>query len=160
MPSARTPYERDFLLWTMEQAAELRRIAGEGRSGGLDLPSLAEEIEGLGIELVAVVEGLTSQILVHLLRLEHSTAEAPRLSWCEQVLAWRAAVDSRLRRAPRVREEIDLAGLYGRARRRAVLALFHDGVRGEALPDACPYDLDQVWGDWFPANRHGIVDPV
>jgi hypothetical protein len=31
----------------------------------------------------------------------------------------------------------------------------------KALPRICPSDLDQIVGhDWFPANRHGLVDEI
>jgi hypothetical protein len=44
----------------------------------------------------------------------------------------------------------------------AVLGLPKYGERdaARALPTECPYALDDILlDDWYPANRHGIVDP-
>jgi hypothetical protein len=31
----------------------------------------------------------------------------------------------------------------------------------QALPADCPYSFDQIVShDWYPANRHGIVDDI
>jgi hypothetical protein len=54
-----------------------------------------------------------------------------------------------------------LADRYGRARRKAELALLDHGEAdaARALPGACPYALDDLLADeWWPSNRHGLSD--
>ena len=41
-------YERDFFLWTQQQAEALRKAAREGSNLPLDWENLAEETESLG----------------------------------------------------------------------------------------------------------------
>jgi hypothetical protein len=56
-----------------------------------------------------------------------------------------------------------LALLYEQSRRRARVALAAHGERAaaQALPVTCPYSFDQIVShDWYPANRHGIVDDI
>jgi hypothetical protein len=56
---------------------------------------------------------------------------------------------------------VDLAKPLGRARRDAALGLRRHGEReaAQTLPTVCPYGLDQIVShDWYPQNRHGIVD--
>jgi hypothetical protein len=53
--------------------------------------------------------------------------------------------------------------LFGRARRNAALGLVRHGERetATALPQLCPYRFEQIVGqDWYPQNRHGLVDEV
>jgi hypothetical protein len=50
-----------------------------------------------------------------------------------------------------------LPDLYRRSRRKAELALARHGEAAIALPDTCPYALDNLIADeWWPANRHGL----
>ena len=56
-------YDRDFMLWTQEQSAALRRAKGANLP--LDWDNLAEEIESLGI---SQRHGLRSQVTRILLR--------------------------------------------------------------------------------------------
>jgi hypothetical protein len=62
-----------------------------------------------------------------------------------------------------MRADVDAAFAkdYLRARREAAFVLDKHGEReaAKALPKACPYDLNQLVAyDWWPANRHGLVD--
>jgi hypothetical protein len=55
----------------------------------------------------------------------------------------------------------DLAKLFGRAWRDAALGRARHGGpdAAQALPTTCAYSLDQIVShDWYPKNRHGIVD--
>lgn len=153
-------YETDFYAWTQQQAALLRRLVAQRINTDLDLEHLAEEIEDLGDQMLAVAEGLIVQILLHLLKLEFSPAEEPRLGWRGEIHAWRTTLRRRLRRAPSVVTRVDLVELYGDALEGALIALARDGIGRGQLPAACPYTLEQVIGAFLPANRHGLVDPV
>jgi Domain of unknown function DUF29 len=55
----------------------------------------------------------------------------------------------------------DLVKLFGRAKRDAASGLKKYGEKdaADALPTTCPYSFEQIVGqDWYPANRHGLVD--
>jgi hypothetical protein len=59
--------------------------------------------------------------------------------------------------------EPDVAIQFDRGRRNAELAMIEHGEReaAKALPRTCRYDLDQIVGhDWYPANRHGLIDEI
>jgi Domain of unknown function DUF29 len=45
LAAAPSPYERDFVAWTEQQADLLRRAAAREPTSDLDLRNLAEEIE-------------------------------------------------------------------------------------------------------------------
>ena len=143
-------YATDYYAWTLEQAAALRRLAVERADRQLDLDHLAEAVEDLGKAERRAVRRQMRRLLEHLLKLEYSTAEAPRAGWR------RSIVDARIDLAddltPTLRREIetDLATLYDAAREQAAEAL---SAHGETvtLPEQCPWTLDQVLQRrWYP----------
>ena len=143
-------YATDYYAWTLEQAAALRRLAAERADMPLDLDHLAEAVEDLGKAERRAVRRQMRRLLEHLLKLEYSTAEAPRAGWR------RSIVDARIDLAddltPTLRREIetDLATLYDAAREQAAEAL---SAHGETvtLPEQCPWTLDQVLQRrWYP----------
>ena len=148
-------YDSDFLAWTEDQAAALRRHAAQRLNVDLDLEHLAEEIEDLGDNTVEVVEGAVTQAIAHLLKLEWSPAVEPRGHWQDEVQGYRVRARRRLRRSPSARHRLDLADLYADARTLAATALARDGLDTTLLPATCPYALDQVLDPaWWPRNRH------
>jgi hypothetical protein len=152
-------YRHDFYLWAKAQAAALRELAGQGWNGPLDLENLAEEVEDLADERQAAVLSQLERIIEHLLKLEHSLSEGPRRQWMISVNNARGEIERRLTVTIRRNAKADLAKLYRRARRNAELALldYGEGKAAEALPDSCPYTLDDLLADeWWPASRHGL----
>jgi hypothetical protein len=158
----KTLYETDYYAWTQAQAAELRRLAAARVNSTLDLENLAEEVESLGRSELATVRSQLRRIIEHLLKLEYSPAKEPRYSWRKSVLEARDVFADAITPTLRREVEVELEGkIYPRGRSRADLGLRENGEReaAKALPEACPYDLDQlVAQDWWPANRHGLVD--
>ena len=156
-------YKEDYYAWTKQQAAELRRLAAARIKSTLDLENLAEEVESLGQSELNTVRSHTRRIIEHLLKLEYSPAADPRLQWRRSVNEARDEVADHLTAALRRDLEPDVATQFERGRRNAELAMIEHGERqaAKALPRTCPYDLDQIVGhDWFPANRHGLVDEI
>jgi hypothetical protein len=154
-------YKDDFYAWTRDQASALRRLADECWNGPLDLLHLAEEVEDLGSEQQWAVEGQLERIIEHLLKLEHSPSPQPRRQWMISVNTARGEVQRRLTRTIRSEVEPHLPDLYRRARRNADLALVDYGETdaAQALPEACPYTLNDLLADeWWPRNRHGLID--
>lgn len=163
MAKAAKLYDDDFYLWTRNQAEALRRLAAERWNGPLDLEHLAEEVEDLGTSQLSTVRSQIERVIEHLLKLEFSPAADPRRGWLVSVLNARGHAADRMTAAMRNEIEPALPRLYARARRRAVISLTEHGELDLAavLPKTCPYTLDQLLDeDWFPANQHGLVDPV
>lgn len=143
-------YESDFYLWALAQAEALRA----GRLEELDLENLAEEVEGLATGVRSAVRSRTRTVIEHLLKLEHSPASDPRHGWRRTIRVARRELDDDL--SPSLRRDLDndLAGLYRDGRENAADGLREFGEHGaaDALPTSCPYALDQILGDWLPAE--------
>jgi hypothetical protein len=146
-------YEEDFYAWTQFQARALRRLANTRPNLPLDLPHLTEEIRDLGKEQRNALRSWTTRIIEHLLLLQHSAAE-PRRRWVGEIVDFRSEIDERL--TPTLRRDLQrqLPVLYERGRRNLLRKL---AAQGEAevpvLPEACPFALDQLLGDWWPKGR-------
>jgi hypothetical protein len=154
-------YREDFYLWAKAQAAALRELAGQHWNGPLDLEHLAEEVEDLADERQAAVLSQLERIIEHLLKLEHSPSGGPRRQWMISVNNARGEIERRLTATIRRNLEPELAKLYRRARRNTQLTLldYGEGEAADALPEACPYTLDDLLADeWWPKSRHGLAD--
>lgn len=141
-------YERDFYAWTREQATLLRA----GRYDELDLEHLSEEVEDLGGSLYRSVRSRMRTIIEHLLKLEHSPAAEPRSLWRDTIQAQRADLEDDLTASLRRRLQSELPKHYLRARAAAARSLrrYGETAAADALPETCPYTLDQIVGDWLP----------
>ena len=159
----RSLYQTDYYAWTKDQAAKLRALAAARGNSTLDLENLAEEVESLGRSDLNTVRSQVRRIIEHLLKLEFSPSMPPRDDWRQSVDQARDEVEDRITASMRPDVAADLAKLFGRARRDAALGLRRYGEREatQALPTTCPYSLDQIVSpDWYPKNRHGIVDDL
>jgi hypothetical protein len=147
-PPAKDLYEEDFYVWAKEQAELLRA----GRFEALDLDHLTLEVEDLAGSLERSVRCHAITIMVHLLKLQHFSAQEPRLGWRETVRTQRSELLNDL--TPSLRRHLGerLPDLYARARHDADGSLRDHGeaVAADALPETCPYTLDQITGDWLP----------
>jgi len=99
-------YERDFFLWTQEQAEALRRAAREGSNLPLDWENLAEEIESLGKSDKREILSLLEVLVEHLLKLAASPADLPRAQWRKEVRAFRRKLNVLLRESPSLRAQV------------------------------------------------------
>jgi hypothetical protein len=146
-------YDRDFVLWTAEQAAALRRAKDSNLQ--LDWENLAEEIESLGKSDRRELASQITRILRHLLKLAVSPATQPRGGWQESVADARTEVELVLDDSPSLRREIEeLIRKQGRtAAHRAAADLRHYGEPGDAVwarLEQGGFTAEQVLGDWFP----------
>jgi len=142
------PYDEDFYVWAGRQAELLRGR----RFDELDLDNLIEEVEGLADVKRSAVLNNARVIMEHLLKLQHSPAADPRKGWRASVVEHRARLEVEL--TPRLRQILDeeRPRIYGIARRAAEISLRDHGepAAADALPQTCPYALDQITGDWLP----------
>jgi hypothetical protein len=145
-------HETDFYAWTQAQARELRRLARARPNLPLDLAHIGEEIHDLGKSGRDAVFSLAQQILQHLLLIEHSPAIDQRLHWADEIDEFRDRIERKL--SPTIRRQLkrSIGEVYAAARRRVQRKMERHGERqaAAALPEACPYSLEQLLGDWEP----------
>jgi hypothetical protein len=152
-------YEVDFYAWTQAQAKELRRLARTRPNVPLDLAHIAEEIRDLGKSEYDAAFSLVQQILQHFLLIEHSPATDQRGHWADEIDEFRDRLERKLSPTIRRRLKREFADVFARARRRVQrkMARYGETRAAAALPEDCPYTLDQVLGDWLP--RDGALHP-
>ena len=145
-------YDRDFVLWTEEQGAALRRAKDSNLP--LDWENLAEEIESLGKSQRAVLNSQIRRILRHLLKLAASPASDPRAGWRATIRDARAEIEELLETSPSLRREVSEVIKKQTA---AAAKLAGDDLEsfGEPAADITTrlehgFSADEVLGDWFP----------
>lgn len=156
-------YRVDFYAWAKAQAVALRELAVERWNGPLDLEHLAEVVEGMADDRRDAARSRLRRIIEHCLKLEFSPAADPRIGWKISIDSARAEIEDKLTRAIRRDPEEQLPRLYRQASGIARKALIGQQEREAArsLPDQNPYQLDDLLTDeWYPANRHGLVDEI
>ncbi len=146
-------YDRDFFLWTQEQATALRRAKGSNLP--LDWENLAEEIESLGKSDRRQLTSQIRRILRHLLKLEASPAARPRAGWRSTIIDARSQIEEVLSDSPSLRREVDRL-VKDQLAAAAELAFSDLGQHGEqsdlvrARLQKGGFPAEQVIGDWFP----------
>jgi hypothetical protein len=152
MPKGADLYDQDFLLWTEEQTAALRRAKESNLP--LDWENLAEEIESLGKSDRRQLRSQIRRILRHLFKLA-SPAPEPPAGWCSTISDGRGDIEDVLRDSPSLRREID-AFIAEEADLAAKLAAADLAQHGEladvvwARLEQGGFTVEQVLGDWFP----------
>jgi hypothetical protein len=130
-------YETDFVAWTKEQAALLRKKQPEA----IDWDHLAEEIESVGNRDKREMEGRARLLIAHLLKWRYQ----PQL----QCRSWRATIDVQREELLAILEDspslklrlIDrLPHLYARAKLEA------ETETGIDMPEQNPFRLDEILG--------------
>lgn len=133
-------HDKDFYLWTRDQADRLRKLAP---SEGLDPDNLARAVESLGDREVHRITVLTGQILAHLIRLASYPTSDNRHFWAEEALTYLfSAQDSYW---PSMGQLIDLQAVWAEARDVARVTL--DAYAKDLMaPQECPFTLDDLLG--------------
>ena len=117
--TSKSLYETDYLLWL---ETTLEQIKGR-QSDQLDWENLAEEIEGLGIQLRHKVDSYLRQLLIHLLLYRYWSTEFENCSrgWLSEIGNFRDELETLLESKTLYNfflTRIDL--MYLKARRRAI----------------------------------------
>lgn len=155
-------YDEDFYAWAKQQADILRACEATRPNLPLDFAHLIDEVEDLGESLVRATKSQLRRLIQHLLKLEYSPADRPRQQWLKSVDQARLEIDDVLTASVRNAITPLLGKLFENARDLAKRDLLSYGEpnAARALPETCPYTLDQLTDKaWYPANRHGLVDP-
>ena len=141
-------YDEDFYVWTEAQAALLRARSFDA----LDLENLIEEVEALGRTERSKVLSNASVVVEHLLKLQFSPAKDPRRAWASTIDEHRRRLAFDL--TPRLRQILraELPRAYAITRRglERDMRSYGEEAAADALPEACPYSLDQILLDWWP----------
>nr|WP_294521736.1 DUF29 family protein [uncultured Rhodopila sp.] len=136
-------YDTDILLWSEQQSELLRGVAsGETVNDQIDWQNIVEEVEDVGRNALRACRAQLLQALLHDLK-----AEAWSLS--RDVPQWRsearvARINAANAYAPSMRQKIDLADIYAKARR--ALPESTDGHR-RCRCRRCAVTLDDLLGD-------------
>jgi uncharacterized membrane protein len=153
MAKAGALYDRDFVLWTEEQAAALRRAKGSNLP--LDWENLAKEIESLGKADRRELRSQITRILRHLLKLAVSPKTEPRGGWRTTIRDARVDLEIVLEDSPSLRREIAdiIAKQSSTAAKLAAADLARHGEPTNAVwgrLEQGGFTAEQVLGDWFP----------
>ena len=146
-------YDRDFFLWTQEQATTLRAVKDSNLP--LDWDNLAEEIESLGKSDRRELRSQIRRIMRHLLKLEISPALDPRGGWCSTIADSRSEIEDVLQDSRSLGREVDrmIAEELNTAAKFAAADLRQHGEPAEAVRarlEKGGFTAEQVLGDWFP----------
>ena len=146
-------YDRDFFLWTQEQATALRAVKDSNLP--LDWDNLAEEIESLGKSDRRELRSQIRRIMRHLLKLEISPALDPRGGWCSTIADSRSEIEDVLQDSPSLGREVDrmIAEELNTAAKFAAADLRQHGEQADAVwarLEKGGFTAEQVLGDWFP----------
>ena len=146
-------YDQDFVLWTEEQAAALRRAKGSNLP--LDWENLAEEIESLGKSDRRELRSQVTRILRHFLKLAVSPTLEPREGWRSTIRDARLEIEGVLEDSPSLRGEIPdiVSRQSASAAKLAAADLAEHGEPADAVwarLRAGGFTAEQVLGDWFP----------
>lgn len=147
-------YDHDLVLWSEQQARELRAAAGAGWNMPIDWENVAEEIESLGRSERRALASHIESVVEHLLKLQASPAPEPARGWRDTIRRARGEIEDVLADSPSLRREIP--GIIAKQTPRArtlVRANFEDHSEQPRIDiDSLTYTESQVLGDWLPGN--------
>jgi hypothetical protein len=145
--SAATPYDKDVILWSEQQARLLRA----GRFSMLDIEHLADEIEDVGKSEKREFASRMAVLLAHLLKWSRQPKMRTR-SWRSTIVVQRKRIALAIKATPSLKavmrdplwqEDIWLDAL--------AQAQKETGLAEDELPDACPWSMEQaVDQDFWP----------
>jgi hypothetical protein len=137
---ATTPYDKDVILWSQEQARLLRA----GRFAELDVEHLADEIEDVGKSEKRELASRVAVLLAHLLKWSGQPENRSK-SWRATIVLQRKRIALALKTTPSLkavmrdpiwREDMWLDAL--------AQASEETGLALEDLPETCPWTMDQA----------------
>lgn len=138
-------YETDFYQWTQQQAALLR----QGALSAIDVDHLAEEIDDMGRSQKNALQSYLFNVIMHLLKWQYQP-ERRGTSWRQSIDNGRNSIERLLENNPSLVGQLPtlIEAEYPRSHRQAHR---ETGLPLTTFPDQCPFTLDQITGDWWPA---------
>ena len=174
-------YDEDAWTWAQDQAEALRRRD----VAAIDWENVIEEIETLGRSEERAWTSLCTNVITHLLKIEHSGRRDSVNHWCREIRGYRRGMHRQLRKNWGLKGKLDelLQDAWQDGRADAVEKLAEHGrpARGAAedrlrrnwrlqLPRECPYALEDIAGydpydkkaapqdDVWPAGAAGVLN--
>lgn len=137
-------YNQDFYVWTMEQADLLRRH----KPDWMDWENVAEELESMGKKDRRELVSRLTVLLMHLAKW-YWQAEKRSPSWSGTIEEQREQIELSLNDSPSLRSFIQYSfqEAWGRAIKKAAR---ETGLPLSTFPEACPWPIEDVLGDWMP----------
>ena len=150
-------YDEDTWAWAQDQAEALRRRD----VAAIDWENVIEEIETLGRSEEHAWTSHCTNVISHLLKIEHGGAARDLNHWRKEVVGWRVQMAHRLEDSPGMKDKLPalLAKAWRRGRTHAVTALVDHGNPGDwaaekrtrrhwrrRLPEERPYVLEDIAG--------------
>lgn len=140
-------YERDFYVWTQEQAAALRAAAkAGGRSNAVEWERLAEEVEDLGKSEYREAASFVTRIIEHLYKLAWTQREEPKGGWRAEIIRFQGDLELVLTPSLRAKVEAALEKLH-RTAAKAASASFDTHEPDAARDESLRWTLDEVMGE-------------
>lgn len=136
-------YDRDFLLWLEQTAAQLR----EGRLTELDVVNLLEEIESMGRSEKQALESNLEILLMHLLKYRYQP-DLRSNRWRFTIREHRSRIDKALKASPSLKRHLEQ--VFPECYQTAIeLAAAETGLAIATFPPDCPFQIDQILDPQF-----------
>lgn len=146
----RPGHDEDFHAWALDQAWQLRALAGSGINAPIDWELVADEVEDMARRDEHACASFIELIIVHFLKIEYVREPTSIPHWLVEIVNFRVDLERAITPTIRRRLAPTLGALHARATRIAGAAMASDPGFRERLPLACPYTFEQVIGDWLP----------
>lgn len=137
-------YTTDFYAWTQAQANFLRL----GKVDHLDLVNLTEEIESLGRQQKQELKNRLGVLLGHLLKWQYQPSQRSK-SWRYTIKEQRLQILDLLDQNPSLKSLQDETVAKG-YQLGLLLVGRETPLDPKALPEQCPFTLEQLLDDQFP----------
>jgi hypothetical protein len=130
----------DAYAWALAQAARLRR-GGAGLKG-LDRAELSDFLEEWAEEMLSGARSQLVNLMAHAAKVARSRNPAVIGHWRSECVEFHDRLIEEYRAS--MRDRIDMANLWRRARRKVEASFADHGEPAPALPTGCPFTLDEL----------------
>lgn len=130
----------DAYGWALGQAARLRR-GGAGLKG-VDRGALSDFLEEWAEEMLSGARSQLVNLMAHAAKAARSRNPDVLGHWRSECVEFHDRLIDEYR--PSMRDRIDMAGLWRRARRKVAASFADHGEPQPVLPAACPFTLDEL----------------
>ena len=135
-----TERHEDAYAWALAQAVRLRR-GGAGLKG-LDRAELSDFLEEWAEEMLSGPRSPFVNLMAHAAKVARSRNPAVIGHWRSECIEFHDRLIDEYR--PSMRDRIDMAGLWRRARRKVAASFADHGEPSPVLPATCPFTLDEL----------------
>ena len=135
-----TERHEDAYAWALAQAERLRR--GSTGLKGVDRAGLSEFLEEWAEEVLSGARGQLVNLMAHAAKVASSRNPGVLGHWRSECVEFHDRLIDEYR--PSMRDKIDMAAPWRRARRKVNASFADHGEAAPVLPAACPFSLDEV----------------